>query len=226
MRAPTGTAGSRSVSSKAGRGFWRCRSSSTWRGKSSHRQAHLPSITDSTYSQARAASSAAYVELLAGDARAAELHARAACDLLESAGELGYLASATPSLIGSLIEQGRDEEALGLTERWRPERLTVPEDVDAQVGWRLVRAKLLARRGDGAEAETLARDALVLVAPTDYLDLRALALADLGAVLRIAGRRDEADAGIREAVALYEQKGNIAAAARLRNLASDRTLEV
>ncbi len=176
--------------------------------------------------EARAASSAAYVELLAGDARAAELHARAACDLLESAGELGYLASATPSLIGSLIEQGRDEEALGLTERWRPERLTVPEDVDAQVGWRLVRAKLLARRGDGAEAETLARDALVLVAPTDYLDLRALALADLGAVLRIAGRRDEADAGIREAVALYEQKGNIAAAARLRNLASDRTLEV
>jgi Flp pilus assembly protein TadD len=102
----------------------------------------------------------------------------------------------------------------------------VPEDVDAQVGWRLVRAKLLARRGDVAEAETLARDALARASSTDYLDLRALALADLGAVLRIAGHRDEAEAGIREAVALYEQKGNAAAAGRVRSIASDRTLEV
>ena len=175
--------------------------------------------------QARAASSAGYVELLAGDARAAEELARAACELLESAGELGYLASATPILIESLLGQGRDEEAWRLTERWRPERLTVPEDVDAQVGWRLVRARLLARRGDGDEAEDLAAQAMALVAPTDYLDLRAVALADLAAVVRSAGRPDEADAGIRAAIALYEQKGNVAAAGRLRGLTSGRSLE-
>src|SRR5207253_5956880 len=65
-----------------------------------------------------------------------------------------YLASAAPLLLDALYLQGRDEEALQLTERWRPERLTVPEDVDAQVGWRGVRAKLLARRGDLEEARS------------------------------------------------------------------------
>jgi hypothetical protein len=100
----------------------------------------------------RVAYTAGFVALLAGDA-AAERGLRPACETLEEVGEVGYLASAVPLLLEALFQQGRDEEALQLTERWRPERLTVPEDVDAQVGWRRVRAKLLARRGDLEEAE-------------------------------------------------------------------------
>ena len=87
-------------------------------------------------------SSAGEVELIAGDPAAAESELRASCARLEEIGELGFLSSVVPSLLDALYQLSRDEEALMLAERWRPEFLTVPEDVDAQVGWRRVRAKL------------------------------------------------------------------------------------
>jgi tetratricopeptide (TPR) repeat protein len=158
---------------------------------------------------------AGVVELLAGDAAAAERELRPACELLERIGELGYLSSAAPLLVDALFVQGRDEEALRLTERWTPERLTVPEDADAQVGWRRVRAKLLARRGDLDEAERLGREAVTIASTADYLDLRANAFADLAEVLHLAGKPEESTAAAQEAIRLYEQKGNIVAAAAL-----------
>ncbi len=98
--------------------------------------------------------------------------ARAAtrCEALERVGELGFLSSIAPLLADALYMQGRDEEALRLTERWRPERLTVPEDADAQAGWRRVRAKVLARMGDFDEAERLGREAMAILSRADYLD--------------------------------------------------------
>jgi class 3 adenylate cyclase/tetratricopeptide (TPR) repeat protein len=72
------------------------------------------------------ATAAGFIELLAGDPAAAERELRHACETLERIGELGYLASAAPPLLDALYLQGRDEEALQLAERWRPERLTVP----------------------------------------------------------------------------------------------------
>ena len=156
-----------------------------------------------------------FVELLAGDAAAAEHELRIACDGLERVGELGYLASVAPLLGQALLAQGRDEEALELSERLRPERLTVPEDADAQVGWRCVRAKLLARRGDLDEAERLGREAVTIASTADYLDLRANAFADLAEVLHLAGKPEESTAAAKEAIRLYEQKGNIVAAAAL-----------
>jgi class 3 adenylate cyclase/tetratricopeptide (TPR) repeat protein len=158
---------------------------------------------------------AGFVEGLAGNTAAAERELRPACELLERIGELGFLASAAPLLVDALFLLGRDDEALELTERWTPERLTVPEDVDAQVGWRRVRAKLLARRGDIREGEGLAREAMAIAARTDYLDLRASAAADLGEVLRLAGKPQESAAAVQEAILLYEEKGNISAAALL-----------
>jgi tetratricopeptide (TPR) repeat protein len=159
--------------------------------------------------------SAGEAELAAGDAAAAERALRPECEQLERIGELGYLASAAPQLAEALFAQGRDDEALQVTERWPPERLTVPEDADAQVAWRRVRAKLLARRGDFEEAERLAREATEIAARTDHTDMRAQALADLAEVLRIAGRPEESAASTQEALRLYEQKGNVTAAARL-----------
>jgi class 3 adenylate cyclase/tetratricopeptide (TPR) repeat protein len=158
---------------------------------------------------------AGYVELLAGDAAAAERELRPACEGTERVGELGFLSSIVPLLIDALLAQGRDEEALQLTERWRPERLTVPEDADAQAGWRRVRAKVMARRGELEEAERLAGEAVAIASRTDYLDDHADALADLGEVLRLSGREEESAAARQEALRLYEQKGNIAEAARL-----------
>ena len=156
------------------------------------------------------------LELLAGDAVAAENELRPLCERLEEIGELAFLASVTPHLLDALYRQGRYDEALALTERWRPEQLTVPEDVDAQMGWRRVRAKLLARAGRPDEAERVGREAVALAAATDYLDARAQALADLGEVLRLAGRGDESGAALADAIELYERKGNRVAAEQVR----------
>jgi tetratricopeptide (TPR) repeat protein len=158
------------------------------------------------------------VELLAGDAAAAVREWRPACEGLEWIGELGFLSSIVPLLVDAVLAQGRDEEALQLTERWTPGRLTVPEDADAQVGWRRVRAKLLARRGELDEAERLGREAVTIASGTDYLDAHAKAVADLAEVFRLAGRPKESGAASREAIRLYEQKGNVVAAQRLRGL--------
>ncbi len=166
------------------------------------------------------------IELLAGDATAAERELRAACEGTERVGELGFLSSIVPYLVDALLLQGHDDEALALTERWRPERLTVAEDVDAQIGWRRVRAKVLARRGRLEEAERLGREAVAIASGTDYLDARARALADLSEALRLAGRRAKSAAALQEAIGLHEDKGNLAAADRLRGLLAEPSIEV
>ena len=173
---------------------------------------------------ARIAVQAGPIELLAGDPAAAERELRPAYEALERMENWGYVASVVPRLVDALLAQGRDDEGLRLTELVEP-RL-VPEDVDAQVGWRRVRAKLLARRGDLEEAEHLGRDATMIAARTDYLDLRAQAAADLAEVLRLAGRPKESESALKEAIRLYEEKGNVAAPGRLRGLLADSQLEV
>jgi class 3 adenylate cyclase/tetratricopeptide (TPR) repeat protein len=169
---------------------------------------------------------AAYVELLAGNVVEAEHELREACERTERMGELGFLSSISPLLIDLVLVQGRDREALQLTERWRAERLTVPEDVDAHGGWRRVRAKTLACLGNPVEGERLAREAVAMMAMTDYLDAHATAVADLGEVLHIAGKVEESAATTEEAIRMYERKGNIAAAGERRAHVAERGLEV
>ena len=88
------------------------------------------------------------------------------------------------------------------------ERATAPDDLSAGVQWRGVRAKLLARRGDDEAAEALAREAVALAEETDFPVLRADALLVLA---EVAGE------GRAEAIRLYEEKGNVAAAERARS---------
>jgi tetratricopeptide (TPR) repeat protein len=169
---------------------------------------------------------AGHIELLAGDTAVAERELRMVCEHYEEVGEFGYLSSSAPYLAEAVLAQGRDEEALQLTERWRADRLTVPEDVDAQTQWRRVRAKVLAQRGELAEAERLGREAVAIASGTaDILDLRAEALASLGEVLRLADRPQESRAALDEAIRLYENKGNVVGAGHIRGLLAERPIE-
>jgi tetratricopeptide (TPR) repeat protein len=169
---------------------------------------------------------AGHVELLAGDAVAAERELRTACEHYEEVGELGYLSSIGPSLAEAVLAQGRDEEALELTERWRADRLTTPEDADGQTQWRRVRAKVLARKGELDEAERLGREAVAIASATvDILDLQAQALAGLGEVLSLAGRAQESREALEEAIRLYEAKGNVVGADRVHSLLAERPIE-
>jgi tetratricopeptide (TPR) repeat protein len=167
---------------------------------------------------------AAHVELLAGDATAAERALRPGYEALERMGNWGHLASIAPRLADVLFVQGRDEEALPLTEL--TERISKPWDADPQIAWRRVRAKLLARRGDVENADRLAHEAIAIAERTDLLDDRAQAFADRAEVLRLARRPGESTGAVEESIRLFEQKGNIAAVRTLRSLLAKPPLEV
>ena len=112
----------------------------------------------------------------------------------------------------ALYELGRLEEA----EAWagRAAELGASDDAFTQMLWRQVKAKVLARRGEHAEAERLAREAVAIGEETDMLDAQGDAYADLAEVLALAGKPDEAAAALEQAVERYERKGNIVSTQR------------
>jgi class 3 adenylate cyclase/tetratricopeptide (TPR) repeat protein len=161
------------------------------------------------------------VETLAGDASAAESAVRRSCELLEELGEVGYRYMAVCQLAASLYDLERLDEA----DEWtRAAEASAPsDDVSSQMLWRQVRARILARRGEHGEAERLAREAVSVARETDMLNFQGNALADLGEVYVLAGRPEEAREQLGQALALYEQKGNIVAAARARRRLEELT---
>ena len=96
-----------------------------------------------------------------------------------------------------------------------------PNDVWDQSHWRAERAKILAQRGEFAAGEALVREAAAFAATSDFLTAQADAMLDVGEVLRLASRREDAVAAIVDAVELYEQKGNVLAAGQARDLLRD-----
>ena len=88
-------------------------------------------------------------------------------------------------------------------------------------GWLAVEARLAAHRGDLREALDLAGQAVERAEGRENLNSRAEMWLALAEVQRAAGRADEADASVAEALALYEQKGNIAAGAHVRAALSE-----
>lgn len=160
-----------------------------------------------------------YVEMLDGDPAAAEAEVREGHEILERISDWGHLASHAPDLGEAVYAQGRYDDALRLSES--AERITIEGDVDAEIRWRQLRAKVLARRGQMAEAESRAREAVRIASGTDYLDIHAQALFSLSEVLRLADRNAEAVSFIREAFDLCRRKGNVVAEARAGSMLQD-----
>ena len=96
------------------------------------------------------------------------------------------------------------------------ESVAAGDDLSAQFRWRLVRARVRARQRRFDEAEALAREGLALVRRSDEIDNQGNALMDLATVLRSAGQDEAATAAVREALALFEAKGNVVSADRAR----------
>ena len=152
------------------------------------------------------------IEMDAGDLDAAEQIARRGCELLQEMGERGWLSTQACHLAESLYALGRDEEAAEWAELGL--ELGANDDIITQMLARQVLAKLAARRGDHAHAQTLAGEAVALGETTDYPICQADARMDLAEVLAIAGQADSATTELERAAALYRRKGATACLSR------------
>jgi DNA-binding SARP family transcriptional activator len=162
------------------------------------------------------------VELLADDAAAAEAAFRWVCDELAHAHAFSRLASRAGDLAEALYRQGRFAEA----EEWVAvgEAHTATDDLDARTLWLPVRAKIAARHGDLGQAIALASDALEIAETSDALNRNAHVNVDVAEVNRLAGRNDVAEQALTRALELYQLKGNVVDAARVRALLDEVAL--
>ena len=150
---------------------------------------------------------ASAIELLAGDAAAAERELRTGYRMLEEIGEMHVRPTIAAYLAAVLALEGRSAEAEAFADFAKSHAWE--DDIVTQVMWRVARAQATA--GEAAEAELLVREAVELAAPTDFLDLQATAHLALARVLRDAGSPEAAEAAAR-ARAVYELKGNVVGA--------------
>ena len=121
----------------------------------------------------------------------------------------------------SLYDLGRYDEA----DRAAASAIDVWKlDIASSVIGMRVRAMVAARAGRFGDAERTAREAVGMIDETDFIIDRGDARIGLAEVLELAGRRDEAIAVARDALDLYEAKGNVLqtghARARLERLGS------
>ncbi len=156
------------------------------------------------------AETAGVIEMLAGDALAAEREFRAGFDAAVEMGEQGFQSTIAAALAHALLEQDRLEEAEEMVVA--SELAGAEDDVSTQVLGRSARARILAARGMAEEAEALGREAVTRAESTDDLNMRGDALVNLGEVLRSRGDRAGAASAVTDALRLYEAKGNAAAA--------------
>ena len=147
---------------------------------------------------------AGLIDLLEGDAPAAERRLRGAYEGLRENGLAIDAAQAAAYLGRALLAQDRAAEAERISEEGEA---LAGDDLQAAIAWRGVRAEALARRGERVAAIDLARAAVELAAGTDALLHHANARMALATALRASGRDPEADVEERRAIELWESKG-------------------
>ena len=152
------------------------------------------------------------VELLADDPAAAAELGSEGCRLLEELGERALLSTVAGKLAQALYALDRFDEADAQARRAAD--LGASDDAATQMLWRQVRAKVLARRGEQAEAERLALQAIAVCDETDMLDAQGDVYADVAEVFVIAGKHVEAAAALQRAFERYDRKGNLVSARR------------
>jgi tetratricopeptide (TPR) repeat protein len=159
------------------------------------------------------------VALLAGDVDEAVRSLQVAYDEKIAAGDPAGASTTATALAEAYFEAGNLDEAWRYATQARETSST--DDIASQGRGREIQARVLSIRGQGAEAEVLARQAVSIMAGTDYLALHADALVHLARVLHAAGRDPEALASARQAAALYERKGATVLVDRTQGLIAD-----
>jgi class 3 adenylate cyclase len=152
---------------------------------------------------------ASFIEMLAGEYRAAEELLREAHEILGEAGERGYLSTVSALLARSLVLQRREDEAEVFADEAR--RLGAEDDVMTQVYWRVAKAQAVAARGERDEAARLAAETVEL-APRGAAFDAPISLVDVADFLEPDARR----AALEQALAAASAKGNVITAQQAR----------
>jgi class 3 adenylate cyclase/tetratricopeptide (TPR) repeat protein len=156
----------------------------------------------------------AWIELLAGDAAAAERELREGYAILAGLEETGFRSTNAAVLADALLAQGRIEEAADAAADALA--LTQADDATTLGTVRWVEAQIASLRGDFAGAIATARDAVALLEQTDYVVQRSDALVALARVCEAAGESGRAVEAARSALDLYERKGHLVGVAATR----------
>jgi len=152
------------------------------------------------------------MELCLGDPAAAERYLREAYAALRAMREWRFLPVIIEVLAEALYDQCRFDEAQHM----------IDEAHAPGVGFGLpygplnARAKLLARHGQFAAARRLVAEAEALITPASSALVRAGLLVVKAEVDRLAGAPDQAAAGLRAALRIYEDGGATQLAAQIR----------
>ncbi|HEX6951547.1 MAG TPA: AAA family ATPase [Gaiellaceae bacterium] len=159
--------------------------------------------------------------MVAGEDEIAARHWKTACEEFEALDNYNLLEGSTHSLGRSLFLLGRSTEAERVCDEaerlaHRRSELGRAADPDTELGLCQLRALARAHRGEYAEGERLAREAVRLAEQMDSLLVQGDAYFDLARVLEAAGRPDEAAAAYREALERYERKRIVPLARRTR----------
>jgi class 3 adenylate cyclase/tetratricopeptide (TPR) repeat protein len=154
------------------------------------------------------------VELLAGDIDAAYAELVRDYDALGAINESFFRSSVAARLAAVTAQRGDLDAATHYAQV--AEELGEADDLDTQVGWRIARARIAAARDDPETARALAAEAVRLVSETTDGLLRSDALSGQADVLEAIGDRESAGPPLREALELYEAKGDVVSTRALR----------
>jgi tetratricopeptide (TPR) repeat protein len=145
------------------------------------------------------------LEYRAGDLDAAERAARRGYEILDATGHVGIKTTHAAALATYLARLGRLEEA----ERFAAiGRTAADDDLSSQSSAGMAETIVLAARGELHGAEDRARAVVAMVADAEWPAAQGDARMELARVLRAAGRPSEAEQASREALAIYERKGD------------------
>ena len=151
--------------------------------------------------------------LWAGEWLRGEEALREGYEMVERMGGKAHLSKTALELGDCVLRQGRLDEAERLSEIG--EEVTAQEDVFGAAQWLTLRSRVRAARGDLAGAETFARRAIELPIADELLEFAADARLALAEALRLGGAAGAQEPAA-EALELYERKGNIVGAQRVR----------
>ena len=161
---------------------------------------------------------AAQLAMLANDLELAErVLARGARRARERRRIAGYSTPPRPSSPARVHAQGRHDDAFALARR---SGHAAPVDVRLRTGAAEHERSRWLPSAACDEAEASRPRSRRARPPNGLLNLRGDTLVDLAEILALAGRPEEAVSPLREAVALYERKGNVVSAAKAQTLES------